>query len=153
MVHDKAGFRALGLQLKFHDRVDSVGPIADAPGLHDALIGQEFDVSPRDHAAKARKRASRLAIDSRRCAPGEITKLFGIEECVVDAFGAGGERDFLVYRLSHVLLQGRAVLTLPARQADGPKMIKIISSNHIALKEARRQDTDLTEIASCLFLG
>src|ERR1700694_4859855 len=63
MVHDQPRFRALRLELEFHDRIESLWPHLNAPCLDNAPTGQKLNVSSRDYPTEARKCATRLGID------------------------------------------------------------------------------------------
>src|SRR5690349_7307176 len=98
LVHDESGFGAMGVQLELDDRVHSVRPIADAPRLDDALIGQKLDVAPCDDPAEARESAPCIATDLGRCATREFTELSRIEQGFIDELRGCLEDNLLMYR-------------------------------------------------------
>jgi hypothetical protein len=51
VVEDHSGLGPLRLELKFHERVFAGIPAGGTPGMHDALIGNQFDISSYDPGA------------------------------------------------------------------------------------------------------
>jgi hypothetical protein len=64
MCEVEARSRSMGLQLESDDRVHTFRPDLDVPGLHDALVGNDFDIASRDGAAKASEHAACRSISA-----------------------------------------------------------------------------------------
>ena len=60
MVQHERGSTARGLQFKMHDGIDAWIPMRRALGLHDAPIGNQFNVSPLDQSTECIERAPGL---------------------------------------------------------------------------------------------
>src|ERR1700726_3368077 len=63
MIKDDLGSSALVHELESRDRVNARRPVDHSPGLNDARVWHEFDVSSQDDAAEKCERASHFSAD------------------------------------------------------------------------------------------
>src|SRR5450432_1703939 len=104
--------RTIGLQFKFHQRIESRGPVGGAPGLHDSLRGNQLDVSSNNHSAEHGKSPSCLWIDFSGHA-GEGREPLGIQKNLVNPLRSRVEIHFLMERCAAL------VCLRPRRLLDG----------------------------------
>src|SRR5882672_5295267 len=90
VIEGEQGAASLRLQFEPRDRIDAFVPVAGAPRLDDAAVGNQLDVTPRDHSAEARKRIAGCAADLGGSTAAQGAELLAVGECGVDPFGAGG---------------------------------------------------------------
>jgi len=81
---------ALLHELKLRNRIDARSPAARSPGLHDSLVGHEFDVSSGDVPTKECERASHFTTDLR----GLVSQVHGLHDStqmynLVELFSVG----------------------------------------------------------------
>lgn len=95
VVEDEGGFSGVGVEFEVDDGVDAWVPVTGAPGLHDALIGDEFNVAAGDLTAELGEGSAWGGIDGRIHA-GEGGELLLVEDGLVEALGAGVEVDLVM---------------------------------------------------------
>src|ERR1700686_5324914 len=108
MVEDDLGSSAFLGELEFHDRVSTWSPVAHSPGLDDARVRHQFEVSSHNDAAEKRERAAHLGTDYgrrflernggvlSRCDLCDLVELPGGSQRFVDAIPARLESGFLM---------------------------------------------------------
>src|SRR5215471_21160788 len=101
MVEGQLGIGPLRVELEPNDRIDPLRPISGAPRLDDALIWNQFHISPRDHAVETGEGTACLGRDSGRRTAGELAEPLCIEQRLVDALWVGLEDHFLPNNISH----------------------------------------------------
>src|SRR6185503_6703671 len=99
-----------------HDRIDTAGPGAHTPGLHQALVRDELDVAPRYLAAEQRDGLSLDGRDFRRSAR-DLAERLAARECGIDLFRGCLEPDFLVNGHGFVSVCCRAMDTIVRSRA------------------------------------
>lgn len=95
MIEKDTSLCALRLEIKTNEGIGAGIPSGRAPGLNDALIGEQFNVATEDPGAKHGEGASGFAVDVGRLVR-EGRELFGVEKDGVDASGSGFEIDLLM---------------------------------------------------------
>ncbi len=90
--------RPFCLQIEPYHGIDPFRPRHHAPNLYDSLIRNQFHIPADNVAAEQRERTANFASDLGRL-PGERTELFGVQQRLINLFGACLEIDFLVNRV------------------------------------------------------
>ena len=80
VVENEFGAGTFGGELEFCDRERTGIPIGHAPGLDDALIGDEFEMASQDKTGEKRERAADFAVDFRWGSAGRQAGLHGITQ-------------------------------------------------------------------------
>jgi len=95
VVKDHGGPGRFWPELKVDDGVGAGVPVCGAPGLNDALVGDELNSSTNDEAAKLRECPAGGWVDG--CGQsGKRRELLLVEEGLVKAVGTGLEIDLVV---------------------------------------------------------
>src|SRR5580698_7830961 len=97
VIEDQRRFSGAGFEFKANNRIDPGVPVPRAPGLHDALAGDQFDIAAGDEAAEHGERSAGGGVNGGRHA-GEGGELLLVENGVIEPLRAGLEVDLVVNR-------------------------------------------------------
>src|ERR1700720_137425 len=76
VVEDQFGAGTLFDEFELRDGIDAGVPVDHAPGLHDAVVRNQFDLAANDVATKNRKCAADFVTDCRRGRPKRPAGLY-----------------------------------------------------------------------------
>ncbi len=100
VIENELGFGSLLVELESRYRVQARRPIFFAPGLDDALVGNQFDVTAKNDASEDRERSAHIWTDLCRSAfqdeVSHLAELLFLGERLVDPLRRGLENDFLM---------------------------------------------------------